>query len=207
MIMRHRTSILGGLVLLVTVALGACAPEVPPNPPADPVIDQQSTVSPLNAYLFTGTGTNSLGGGSNLVTGQVVTAGITGTMTKVSLSFQQDTALPNPAATLDVRVEAAAANGLPTGPVLATATYSGVGSVDRALIDLSLSAPVPVVAGQRVAILVSSATTVWQVNETAIVAGAGTYGGGDVFVVNSTSPSGTSIPYLDLYFRTWVVPA
>jgi len=205
--MNHRNAVLGGLVLLTTFALGACVPDAPPAPTADPIVDQQSVVSPLNAYIFTGTGTNSVGGGANLITGQVFTAGITGSMTKLSLSFQQDSSVPNPAATLDIKVEAAASNGLPTGPVLATATYSGTGSISRALIDLSLSAPVAVVAGQRYAILLSSTTNVWQVNQTAIVSGAGTYPGGDVFVVNQTFPSGASIPYSDLYFRTWVVPA
>lgn len=203
--MKRTTLVASAVGLVLAVAAVGCAPTPPPA--ADPVVDQLTTVAPTASYFFTGTGTNSLGGGSNLITGQVFAAGITGTMPTVSLSFQQDTFAPVPTAVLSVSVTAAGANGLPTGPTLATATYTGLGSVGRALVDLTLSTPVPVTQGQRYAILASSANAVWQVNQTVAASPHGPYLGGDVFVFNTFVPTGATQPVNDLYFRTWVVPA
>ncbi len=129
---------------------------------------------------------------------QVVTAGITGTLEAVELEVVCLGGGPGPPGSQDPIISIKALSGdSPTGALLARADPIGEYDPVTGLIRMALSAPVPVTAGSRFAIVIGAPSTVLGCSVGVATDGQGLVQLGPTWTAGSTA----------LRHRTWVRPA
>jgi hypothetical protein len=190
----------------LVAALTGC---VPHPPPMGHTVDQQNTgtqqsFSVRNENLIC----NSVI--SVLEVAQTLTAGRTGRLDQVSV-----VAVPYASAlALKVGIHTVLPDGLPSETELGAGSYTGPGSPGTStLVDVPLSTPAHVVAGQHYAIVLTTAQSeycaVLTIYGWNVFGASDTYAGGQAYQrgtigggIGWTPPFGSN----DLFFQTWVRP-
>jgi hypothetical protein len=145
---------------------------------------------------------------------QVFTAGISGALDQVDLSFNKSDNPPNPTITVEIR---SASGGTPGGnaAVLATATIPGAGiGAAQAFVPVTIAPAVPVCAGTQYAIVAYNAGSAagsfgWGQSPSVVMGNpfdaypaGGDFNSPDALPPNTTWNPGPG----DLAFKTYVVP-
>jgi len=189
--MLGKWAIVLGLVLVATVFI-LQATSIP-KADAVPVVDQQQTA-------FSTSFTFAVGGGSNQKLAQVVTAGLSGTLTEVRLPVACSTG-----SSLIVEIQGVSA-GIPNGVVLASQVHTGLPTPVPTFQSLTFSSPTSFTAGTQFAIVLRS-TGVCQTFRGPV---GNPYVGGDAFFQSLPNPPNVWISIsvgtgeFDLPFQTVV---
>lgn len=204
--LRARRPAVWTTTVVLTLAMGVVAP--PQVALAAPVLDQQQTVIDENNGLI-------IGGESAQLDAQIFTAGVRGDLVRVDLPVQCVGA-----ADLIIEIRDVTATGLPGSTIRSTTTVAGStippfwwSGSSPALRAFTLPTKVPVVVGEKAAIVLRSTGTIAATNACLIFSGpvGDTYAGGATYFQNVQSPNWTCICVHanvahDVPFRTWVEP-
>jgi len=198
----------------LSVACGSASSTVAPTPPAVPIIDQTYEPRSVSDIGFTSTGGSAV---------QTFTVGVTGKLAAVDLVVNGGVGgviAPDPCAqgvTLDVQIVSTAVDGSPSSQVLATGRLPSNMLPPRSVsaqrpinfMRVDLSPLLDVAAGNVLAF-----TATFSGFRCGEILGGGngatpsTYAGGALFYQfdQNGRSSWFAVPYLDYYFRTYVLP-